>query len=228
MYIGRAMPLQSRVSPLGELFADHSRGLLFGNRGGRIHRDDKTLSARRWTSRAWICCVLSFKGRRRKVWGEGYTQLFFLDEVTALAAGHRPCFECRRGDAEAFAMLWPSARKRKDRARVAEMDLMLQAERLDGRAKRRHRLSIGDLPDGTAIVIPGDDKQAAMLRGDKLLRWSPKGYALAGPRPRGITVEVLTPPSILAVLKAGYQPLWHPSADEDHHLFVSGRPPLVI
>jgi hypothetical protein len=207
------MPLQSRVSPLGELFADRSRGLLFGNRGGRIHRDDRTLSSRRWTSRAWICCVLSFKGRRRKVWGEGYTQLFFLDEVTALAAGHRPCFECRRKDAEAFARLWPGRRRQETRARAQDMDVVLQSERLTGREKRRHRMPIDDLPDGAAIVAPDNETQVAMLRGNKLLRWSSKGYAPAGPRPRGVTVEVLTPPSILAVLKAGYRPLWHPSAD---------------
>jgi hypothetical protein len=207
------MPLQSRVSPFGDLFADSSRGLLYGNRGGRFHRDDKTLSARRWASRAWICCLLSFKGRHRPVWGRGFTGLFFLDEVTAFAAGHRPCFECRRKDAEAFAALWPGRRKHKDRARVAEMDVILQAERLDGREKRRHRLAVSNLPDGACIVMPDNEKQAAMMQGDKLLRWSSKGYVAAGKRPRGITVDVLTPPSILAVLKAGYKPLWHPSVD---------------
>jgi hypothetical protein len=208
-----AMPLQSRVSPFGDLFADSSRGLFYGNRGGRIHRDDRTLSARRWSSRAWICCRLSFKGRHRKVWGKGFTGLFFLDEVTALAAGHRPCFECRRKDAETFARLWPGRRGRKTRARAAEMDLVLQAERLDGRDKRRHRLRIDDLPDGACIVMPGNENEAAMLRDGKLLRWSPRGYILAGPRPRDISVDVLTPPSILAILAAGYKPLWHPSAD---------------
>lgn len=213
LYLCRIMPLQSRVSPFGDLFADKARGLLYGNRGGRIHGDDRTLTARRWASRAWICCLLSFKGRHREVWGRGFTGLFFLDEVTALAAGHRPCFECRRKDAEAFAMLWPGARKRDDRARVAEMDAILQAERLDGRKKRRHRLPIGALPDGAAIVMPDDDEQAAMLRGSKLLGWTPKGYASAGRRPRSGSVDVLTPPSIIAVLKAGYRPLWHPSAD---------------
>lgn len=206
------MPLQNRVSPFGDLFEDPSRGLFFGNRGGRIHRDDRTLSARRWTSRAWICCRLAFKGRHRKVWGEGYTELFFVDEVTALAAGHRPCFECRRKDAEAFARSWPRARKFKVRARAAEMDRVLQDERLEGRAKRRHRLPIGDLPDGTCVVMEGSDEQAGMLRGGKLLRWSPEGYTLAGLRRRGGSVGVLTPPSIIAVLSAGYQPLWHPSA----------------
>jgi hypothetical protein len=207
------MPLQSRVSPFGDLFADSSRGLFYGNRGGRFHRDDRTLSARRWASRAWICCLLSFKGRHREVWGEGFTGLFFLDEVTAFAAGHRPCFECRRKDAEAFAMLWPGSRKRKERARAAAMDMVLQAERLDGRNKRLHRLPIEGLPDGASVVMPGDEAQAAMLRANTLLRWSPTGYVVARPQPRGIKVDVLTPPSILAVLKAGYQPAWHPSAD---------------
>ena len=93
------MPLPNRVDPFGNLFADTSRGLLFGNRGGRFHRDGQTLGARRWVSRRWICCRLDFKGRHRDVWGRGYTELFFLDEPTALAAGHRPCFECRRADA---------------------------------------------------------------------------------------------------------------------------------
>lgn len=206
------MPLQSRVSPFGQLFADSSRGLLYGNRGGRFHREDKTLAARRWASRAWICCLLSFKGRHRPVWGEGFTGLFFLDEVTAFAAGHRPCFECRRRDAEEFARLWPGRRRHKDRAYVAEMDAMLHAERLDGRGKRRHRLAADALPDGAAIVMPGSEGQPAMLRDGKLLRWSSRGYVRVGSRPRRIMVDVLTPPSILAVLKSGYRPLWHPSA----------------
>ena len=95
-------PLQNRVDPFGELQAVDARGSLMGNRGGRIHREDKTLSARRWASRRWIACVCEFKGRHREVFGAGYTELFFFDEPTALAAGHRPCFECRRPEAEAF------------------------------------------------------------------------------------------------------------------------------
>src|SRR5271154_4927188 len=100
------MPLQNRVSPHGELFASPARGSLFGNRGGRFHTDARTLTARRWASRQWICCVLDFKNRRRNVWGRFYTELFFLDEPTALAAGHRPCFECRRQDANVFREAW--------------------------------------------------------------------------------------------------------------------------
>ena len=100
------MPLQNRVSPFGELFATQARGTLFGNRGGKFHTGDQKLTRRRWTSRQWICCVLDFKNRQRDVWGRSYTELFFLDEVTAFAAGHRPCFECRRKDAESFAHLF--------------------------------------------------------------------------------------------------------------------------
>src|SRR6266576_5399223 len=135
------MALQNRVDPFGDLIATPARGTMYGNRGGKFHHDDKTLGARRWASRQWICCVLSFKGRRHEVWGARYTGLFFLDEVTALAAGHRPCFECRRKDAEAFAMLWPPSRNRsrKERARAPDMDVALQAERLEGRSKRTHR-----------------------------------------------------------------------------------------
>src|SRR5579863_10770447 len=96
------MTLQNRVDPFGNLNAVAARGTMFGNRGGRFHTDSKTLTARRWASRQWICCLLDFKGRQRDVWGRFYTELFFLDEVTAFAAGHRPCFECRRQDALRF------------------------------------------------------------------------------------------------------------------------------
>ena len=204
------MPLQNRVDPFGELFADPARGMFFGNRGGRLHRDDRTLTARRWTSRAWICCRLAFKGRRRQVWGRGYTELFFLDEVTALAAGHRPCFECRRHDAQAFAGHWAQAGRRRARPKAAEMDEVLHAERLDGRGKRRHRRAVDRLPDGAVIALDG---AAWAVRGGSLLRWSPSGYVGRKRRPRGGTVDVLTPPSILAVLASGYRPHWHPSAE---------------
>lgn len=204
------MPFQNRVDPFGELFAASARGTLMGNRGGRIHRSDTTLGSRRWASRQWICCVLDFKQRRRSVWGRGYTELFFLDEVTAFAAGHRPCFECRRRDAERFSNLWAAAAKMPERARADEMDRVLHAQRLDGKAKRRHRLPVGDLPDGAMIV---SEAGACALRGDRLLPWTPQGYAAAQARPRGIIVDVLTPPAILAVLAGGYAPRWHASAD---------------
>jgi hypothetical protein len=200
------MPLQNRVDPFGELFATAARGTLFGNRGGKFHRDDKTLGARRWVSRQWICCVLKFKGRQRSVWGRYYTELFFLDDVTAFAAGHRPCFECRRQDAERFATLFSGKKKR---ASAASMDKALHVERLDGKAKRKHRRNLDSLPDGAMIALGGD---VFAVRDKQLLRWTPTGYSEVRRRPHDIEVDVLTPPSILSVLGRGYAPLWHPSA----------------
>jgi hypothetical protein len=202
------MALQNRVDPFGELIATPARGTMYGNRGGRFHRDDQTLGKRRWASRQWICCVLSFKGRHHPVWRERYTAMFFLDEATALAAGHRPCFECRRADATLFAEKWAQT-KGSEFPYVDEMDRVLQAERLDGRAKRTHRMPIGELPDGAFVTIDG---AAFALRGAHLLRWSDTGYVEKIVRPRGVTLDVLTPPSIVAVLAAGYRPRWHPSA----------------
>jgi hypothetical protein len=203
------MPLQNRVSPFGELFADPARGLFMGNRGGRLHGEERMLAQRRWTSRAWICCVLNFKARHRSVWGKSYTELFFLDEVTALSAGHRPCFECRRKEALDFAERWRVACGLQVRPRAAEIDIRLHDERLDGRAKRKHRRPIADLPDG-AMVLLGEN--AAAVRGSTMLRWTPEGYVFPVPRPREGEIDVLTPPAILAVLAEGYRPHWHPSA----------------
>jgi len=205
------MPLQNRVTPFGDLAAVPARGLLMGNRGGRFHTDSKTLTARRWASRQWICCLLDFKGRQRDVWGRFYTELFFLDEVTAFAAGHRPCFECRRKDAEAFAEAWREARRLGTRPKAFEMDEVLHRERLQGRAKRVHRRNIGDLADGAFVAL---EDGAFTVRGDALLRWTPEGYGARKKRPRGIAVDVLTPPAMLAALSAGYKPQWHFSAGD--------------
>jgi hypothetical protein len=200
------MNLQNRVDPFGELIATPARGTLMGNRGGRIHTDDRKLTTRRWSSRQWICCVLDFNGRQRDVWGRWYTELFFLDEPTAFAAGHRPCFECRRKDAEQFALLFSGKAKR---ASAPAMDKLLHAERLDGKAKRKHRMPFASLPDGAFVAI---GNEAYAVRGKRLLHWTPRGYDRTLALPRGIA-DVLTPPAILNVLKRGYQPRWHPSAD---------------
>jgi len=201
------MPLQNRVDPFGNLIAASARGTLFGNRGGKFHNDDKTLGRRRWASRQWICCVLDFKGRQRDVWGRYYTELFFLDEVTALAAGHRPCFECRRDDAEHFARLFSGKAMR---ASAKAMDDVLHAERLAGKEKRVHVRTVDALPDGAMIARDGE---AFAVRGKKLLHWTPAGYDRAVLRPRGGRAEVLTPPATLTVLARGYAPQWHQSAE---------------
>jgi hypothetical protein len=200
------MPLQNRVTPFGELISTSARGTLMGNRGGKFHAANRTLTRRRWASRQWICCVLEFKNRQRDVWGRYYTELFFLDEVTAFAAGHRPCFECRRRDAELFAQLFSG---KKERASASAMDRALHDQRLDGKAKRTHRRTIDGLPDGAMVAL---DEEVFAIRGSRLLRWTPAGYAASRARPRGMQVEVFTPPSILSVLARGYLPLWHPSA----------------
>lgn len=201
------MPLQNRVSPFGELLADPARGGLFGNRGGRFHRDDRTLGRRRHVSKAWICCLLAFKGRQRDVWGRSYTELFFLDEPTALAAGHRPCFECRRVEAISFAQKFPG---RRGRTSASEIDLRLHRERLmDDRSKKLHPVSLPELPDGVFVTLTGSESFA--VRGKSLLRWSPGGYLEAVQRPAGRAM-MLTPPATREVLARGYEPQWHPSA----------------
>ncbi len=203
------MPLQNRVDPFGELFADASRGLFMGNRGGRIHTQARGLGPRRWATRQWICCRLQFNGRHRNVWGEGYTELFFLDEPTALAAGHRPCFECRRRDADAFVAAWTKGLRQATRPRAGEIDDILHSERLSHRNRRLHACDVAGLPDGAVLARQGE---AFAVRGTALLRWTPAGYGERVPRPKRGAVQVLTPPSTLAALAAGYAPQWHPSA----------------
>jgi hypothetical protein len=199
-----ARPLPNRVDPFGALNAAPERGAMMGNRGGRIHRDDATLATRRWASRRWIVCLCEFKGRRRQVWGSGYTELFFLDEPTALAAGHRPCFECRRGAAQALLAAFPGGPRSAD-----VIDAVLHAERLDRRAKRLWRARVGSLPDGAMVAKGG---RAFALRGGKALSWSLAGYGAPEPFAPGEEADVLTPPSTVAALAAGYRPLWTGSA----------------
>jgi hypothetical protein len=171
-----------------------------GNRGGKLHRDDRTLSGRRWASRRWIACVCQFKGRRRDVWGKFYTELFFLDEPTALAAGHRPCFECRRAAAKAFLAAFPGSPSGAD-----DMDEALHRERLDGRGKRLSRARLDELPDGAMIARGG---RAYAVRNGTLSLWSFSGYGPPAPLEPDAPADVLTPPSTVAALARGYRPLW--------------------
>jgi hypothetical protein len=200
----RPSPLPNRVDPFGALIATPARGDLFGNRGGKFHCErTHTVPGRPYATKQWICCVLSFKDRQRNVWGRGYTELFFRDEATALAAGHRPCFECRRADAVAFAAAWRLANGGAS-PRAPEMDMALHAERLDAqRGKRMHRMPAEDLPDGTMITRDG---AAWLVRSGIIAPWSFTGYGPTEAHPCGM-VDVLTPPSIVATLRAGYRPL---------------------
>ncbi|THD48722.1 MAG: hypothetical protein E7774_02685 [Bradyrhizobium sp.] len=201
-----ARPLQNRVDPYGALAAVAARGALMGNRGGRIHRADQTLGRRRWASRQWISCRCAFRGRRRQVWGDSYSELFFLDEPTALAAGHRPCFECRRADALAFRRAVSPDRI----LTAAEIDLALHRERLAHLAGRFEERPLGQLPDGAMVEIGG---RPYALRGETLLPWGFFGYGEVERRSgrERQAVRLLTPASSLAALAAGYRPLW---ADE--------------
>lgn len=201
----RPSPLQNRVAPDGSLCAVPSRGLMMGNRGGRLHRDDRTLGPARWRSRSWIACRLAFRGRHRQVMGAGYTELFFLDEATALAAGHRPCFECRRTDARAFADAWARSQGRAAPPRAAEMDLVLHVER---RAPGE-TVACGSLPAGAMFRHDG---QSRLCAPSGPLAWSFEGYVAAPDLDPLTPVLALTPPTIRAALAAGYRPDLHPSA----------------
>ena len=208
------MPLQNRVTPFAEIVAIPERGTMLGNRGGRLHDAAQRIGGRRWASRRWICCELAFKGRRRPVMGPGYTELFFLDEVTALAAGHRPCFECRRAEAKAFAAAFSAGQGSAKVLDADAMDDILQADRLEGRRQRRRTMPLGDLPIGSMIAI-GEEAFGRHRAG--WLRWSASGWASAELQLPEY-VSALTPSSIVAALRQGYVPRWHGS------FIVTGEP----
>jgi hypothetical protein len=193
------------VAPDGSLHAVAARGSMMGNRGGRLHRPDDSLGATRWRSRAWICCLTEFRGRHRQVWGHGYTELFFLDEATALAAGHRPCFECRRADARSFAAAWGRAIG-DDPPRAPAMDRILHAERL----APPEPVAVADLPAGT--IFRNNDGFHLRTR-DDALPWSFSGYGAPRTMPANTTVAAVTPAHVRAALAAGYRPHLHPSAE---------------
>lgn len=204
-------PLQNRVTPDGEIVSHPGRGMLMGNRGC-IHSPDRTLGVTRWRTKMWISCVLDWRGRKRDVMPPGrWTALFFLDEATALSAGHRPCGYCRRADHVWFAQSWRAAQSMERRPYAKDMDIWLHAERVERRTRRKltRQVVLGDLPDGAMVRFGAGP---ALWSGGRLLPWSFDGYgppAAAGPASEA---ELLTPPSIVAVLGAGYQPFVHPSA----------------
>jgi hypothetical protein len=204
------MPLQNRVLPTGEIVAHPGRGLMMGNRGC-LHGQGRELGVTRWRSTLWICCVLDWQGRRRDPMPPGrWTALFFLDEATALAAGHRPCAYCRRADYLGFTEAWRAAGRLSARPRAQEMDRVLHRERVDRtRRKLTRRMPADGLPDGVMIRLDGEPM---LLIGGRVRPWSFAGYG--APADGGLpgVAEVLTPPSIVAAIAAGYRPLVHPSA----------------
>jgi hypothetical protein len=206
------VPLQNRVTPLSELIADPARGLVYGNRGC-LH-DDRGRIRRRYNGRRWIACRLSFRGwHRQPLLQPGrFTELFFLDEATAFAAGHRPCALCRRGDYNRFLELWASLHPGEEGADA--VDARLHDERVspESRTQRRHAEPFAELPDGAFVLQRGEPH---LVLGGKLVRWTPAGYDVPLAMPRSGDAEVVTPPSLVSVLRAGWHPvvpLLHPSA----------------
>ncbi|MGZ8628209.1 MAG: MmcQ/YjbR family DNA-binding protein, partial [Actinomycetota bacterium] len=206
------MPLPNRVTPLGELIAVPDRGLVYGNRGclhdehGRIRRSH--------AGKRWIACRLRFRGWRRSplLQPGRFTELFFLDEATAMAAGHRPCALCRRADFDRFVELWRLHHG--GPAGADAIDARLHAERLapGGRVRRFHHVGFDELPDGAFVLRDG---VPAVVIGDALLSWTPAGYRERTPRPAG-RARLITPPSLVDILRSGWRPLvpfLHPSAD---------------
>ncbi len=203
------MPRQNRVTPTGELIAVSARGTLMGNRGC-LH-DDLGRIVRPYQGRRWIFCRLEFKGRRRALMTPGhYTELFFLDEATALAAGHRPCKECSADRYKLFVAAWLLANPG-PALTAARLDAVLHEERLAGRQQRTHRESLSALPPGCFVTL-AEPGPPYLVLADRLLPWQPHGYGLPLPHPAGAEVTVLTPRSIVKALAAGYQAAVHPSA----------------
>jgi hypothetical protein len=202
------MTLQNRVTPTGEIIATPHRGLFTGNRGIIHDPATKTLLKRRWSTPAWLTCTCEFRGRRREVMANrSWTELFFLDEATALAAGHRPCFYCRRDDANRFRLAWEKGNRVHD-VRMHDIDTVLHHERLDNGRKRLHALFVplDQLPDG-AMVQQGEE--SFLVTQGRAYLWSPAGYVSSAHDL--VEPVLLTPPSTLRTLHAGYGPVLHPS-----------------
>lgn len=203
------MPLRNRADPFGQLHAVPERGGFMGNRGGCFHRDDQTLKPRQWASQRWIICQLEFKGRRRKLMQPGlYTELFFLDEATALAGGHRPCFECRREDAVAFREALTRAGRLARGASISEVDRQAAGEVqavLSGRAARES-VAPSTLPDGAMYAAEG---VAWLVHNRSARAWSFGGYG--PPVPLHRAGSRLTPEIVCAAFDCGYRAALHTS-----------------
>jgi len=211
------MPLQNRVTPTGDIVADPHRGTFTGNRGIIHDPATKTLLNKRWSTPAWITCVCEFRGWRRQVMARrSWTELFFLDEATAFAAGHRPCFFCRRDDANRFRSCWEQGNGATD-VRAKEMDAVLHGERLEHGNKRLHPLPVplAELPDG-AMVQAG--AESVLIVQGRALVWSMAGYR----KPDAAIKDalLLTPPSTLRAMAAAYRPVLHESA---RHQLLNGK-----
>jgi hypothetical protein len=198
------MPLQNRVDPYGKIFRSPAHGTMMGNRGGALHNDQREI-VRPFLNQRWITCVLEFKGRHRSVMSPGrYTELFFLDEAAAFAAGHRPCAECRRERFNAFRLAWKGA------PTAPDIDAELHRNRVDShRQKVTYEAASNSLSNGTFIEI---DHRPYLVRDDAIFLWTPEGYKNKKPRPNRSRVTVLTPQPIVQCFRHGYEPEIHASS----------------
>jgi hypothetical protein len=209
------MPRQNRVTPFGEIIATPERGTLMGNRG--VLHDERGRIRQAWQVKRWLLCLLEFKGRRRVIMAPGrYTELFFLDEATGLAAGHRPCAECRRGRFLAFRDAWTAGNPNlvgSGRDMATLLDAQLHTDRLcPDRSKRLFRANLDELPDGVFVIREGGEENVFLLWQGHLLAWSQGGYLGHLPCLGAEEVRVLTPASTVAAIREGYVPEIHPTA----------------
>lgn len=205
------MPLQNRVNPQGTIEESSARGTYMGNRG--VLHNGKREVTRQFKTKAWITCLLEFKGRKRELMTPGrYTELFFLDEVTAFAAGHRPCAECRRKRYNEFRDAWQSASAWTEarNVRSAELDEMLHEERIEDSRKITWKGQLQDLPHGTMVLI---DNAAYAISENGLLAWNASGYRKAVHDRLPETVEVLTPSTVVKTFSRGFRPVFHHTAE---------------
>jgi hypothetical protein len=210
-----AVPRQNRVTPFGDIVVTPERGTFMGNRG-ILHNAEGQVK-RAWQVKRWLVCVLEFRGRKREVMTPNrYTELFFLDEATALAAGHRPCAECRHAAFLAFCNAWKVAHPSADgsqRPSADDIDNRLHRERVTpDRSKRLFRDNLEELPNGVFVRHADWGEYAYLVWNHGLLAWTAGGYTERRDRPKRAKVLVLTPESTVAAIRAGYTPVIHPSA----------------
>lgn len=205
---GTSMPLRNRVTPTGDIIVHPARGMLMGNRG-ILHDDDQQLLKRRWQHTHWVTCLTEYRDRKRPLMAKGnYTELFFLDEAVSLAAGHRPCAECRRSAYMRFRMRFDMAN---GTTTLPELDKLLHRDRVTRKREQvRFEALLETLPDGVMVLY---NKHPYLVQRDALLRYSPQGYTDRVKRPEGM-VTVLTPRSTVATIALGYAPELHSTAAE--------------
>lgn len=206
------MPLKNRVSPFGELIAVSAKGTFMGNRG-ILHDGKGVLTDKRWTHKSWVTCALNFKDYKRTPKTRNpneYTELFFLDEATALAAGHRPCGQCRHKDFIKFVECWAKGNGKPESLSIKEIDAQLHIDRVERSRKQvTYHAQIDELPDGVFIELEMQPATAWLIWNGQLLKWLPDGYEERRPKPSGTQVTVLTPEPTVKAIAAGYRPHVH-------------------